>query len=176
VLGRGLQLSVVVTPRFDAPATKEISAHLVDGETPPAKLPGKLTREMPADGLIGANDLPTTAPLAHLLPLLLRLKLASEKGQANLSMLAPLQGPRWLVRPHIDPAATSVPLSGTDLAAGIRVLVDVERRRSLALIAASSADPGLLRDAEVADAVLLSDAIDLSGMSGLDQAWMPFWI
>jgi hypothetical protein len=80
---------------------------------------------------------PKVEPMFGLLPLLLRL---SEQGGRNndhlhLSQNAPLAGPRWLFRPHLQPTEASVPGTQEDLAYALRVIVDLQRRRALAAAA-----------------------------------------
>ncbi|WP_432638168.1 hypothetical protein [Albidovulum sp.] len=77
---------------------------------------------------------PKVEPIFGLLPLLLRLsvKEGSDVDHLRLSQNAPLTGPRWLFRPHLEPTGASAPGTEEDLAYALRAIVDLQRRRSMA--------------------------------------------
>lgn len=77
---------------------------------------------------------PKVEPIFGLLPLLLRLseKEGSDVEHFRLSQYAPLAGPRWLFRPHLEPTGASAPGTEEDLAYALRVIVDLQRLRSMA--------------------------------------------
>lgn len=180
----GLELSLVVAPRFEQHAQAIIPSALVNGGNPPARLPSSLLQDVPEDDLIGVGEMPAVGPMARLLAVLLRLTITSVgSGLHEVHLLAPLQGPRWLARSFIAPEATTAPITSPDLAIAIRALFDVERRRALALVGRVGGDPALLRQVEEADAAVVSDVIDLNAMADLNskietllRLEQPIWI
>lgn len=130
-----------------------------------AVLPGggvepNVTLSPPLIGGVPASplELPLTGPLSCLVPLMLRLELED----ASLRMLAPLTGPRWLVRPHLPQLAADVPateMTSADLATGLRLLIDGTRRAALAAFG-PDARGAEMAQVETAQAVLLSDPLD----------------
>ncbi|MBL8340955.1 MAG: hypothetical protein JNL30_05745 [Rubrivivax sp.] len=142
----------------------------------------------PLDQLLDARALPARGPLQQLAPLALRLQ---EEGN-RVRMLDPLPARPWLCRPHVQPPATAAPTAGApatqrDLALGLRLVVDLERRRAAALLAwdaeaAAGEQPpnealadgatGLLHRLEESDIALLLGHRDLLP---LEPQFLPEW-
>ncbi|WP_353646189.1 hypothetical protein [Mesorhizobium sp. WSM2239] len=171
----GLTLSLVIAPRMTGPATAEITPDLSRADEPSASRPQELVDSGSSEQLLGPNQMPVTGPLAQLLPLWQRLAVIEESGKIMIRLCAPLKGPRWLCRAQMSREIDLAPLSGPDLKLGIRTLLDVERRRALAMVGVTEAGEGLttaglLRDIEDTNAALLSDilpAADLDAIKGV---------
>lgn len=114
-----------------------------------------------AEPLPGADELPAQGPLGQLAPLAARMTLSKADGTVSLAMTEPLTGPAWLCRPHLRPHEPAQPISQRDLALGLRLIADTERRKLAALVAFDCAAATvsnltlLLRIEEAALAILL---------------------
>ncbi|NKK70070.1 hypothetical protein GFM13_06625 [Rhizobium leguminosarum bv. viciae] len=168
----GLTLSLVIAPKMAGPATAEISPDLSRAVEPAASRPEELIGSGSGEQLLGQNQMPVTGPLAQLLPLWQRLSVVEESGKLMLRLCAPLKGPRWLCRAHMSREIDLAPLSSPDLKLGTRALIDVERRRAIAMVGVTEAGEGLttaglLREIEDADAVLLSDLLPVADLDAI---------
>lgn len=103
---------------------------LVDAQAEPLSKPA----ELPGDG-----------PLAQLAPLAARMTVTQADGVTTLAMTEPLTGPAWLCRPHLPLQAASAPIGQHDLAIGLRMVADTERRTLAALVAfdCATGDPAI---------------------------------
>ncbi|MDX0775305.1 hypothetical protein GOD44_12605 [Sinorhizobium medicae] len=168
----GLTLSLVVAPKMTGPATAEIAPDLSRADEPAASRPEELIDSGSGEQLLGQNQMPVSGPLAQLLPLWQRLSVVEDSGTLMLRLCAPLKGPRWLCRAHISRDIELAPLSGPDLRLGIRALIDVERRRAIAMVGVTEpgeglTTAGLLRDIEDTDAALLSDLLPVADLGAI---------
>lgn len=125
----GIYATTTVRPAFENLALS-IGTSLV----PTLAVPTVLSAMDPTQ-LLAPEHLPFRGPLLQLAPLALRLSLTRTGNDTNIQQVAPLSGKRWLCRPHLrihDPYAE--PMTQGDLMAGLRLIVDVERRRAAALL------------------------------------------
>jgi hypothetical protein len=150
---------------------------LNEADVSPIALPANLVDFTPA-ALLAFDQLPTKGALTPLAALALRLRVSGKGGTITAAVVEPLSGPRWLCRPHLDPHAQpkGESLRQADLAVGLRMLLDPERRRCGALVAwdleHAGPDAGLLRRIEECDlALLLKQNVPL----GYDAQLMKKW-
>lgn len=125
----GIHASTTVRPAFEN-LTLTMGTALV----PTLAVPTVLSAVDPTQ-LLAPEHLPASGPLLQLAPLALRLSLTRTGNDTKIQQVAPLSGKRWLCRPHLrlhDPYAE--PMTQGDLVAGLRLIVDMERRRAAALL------------------------------------------
>lgn len=125
----GIHAITTIRPAFESLAFSTETALL-----PTLSVPTTLSAMDPTR-LLAPEHLPISGPLLQLAPLALRLLLSHTGNDTKIQQVAPLSGKRWLCRPHLrllEPYAE--PMSQGDLVTGLRLIVDVERRRAAALL------------------------------------------
>jgi hypothetical protein len=88
-----------------------------------------------AEPLLASSELPARGPMAQLAPLAARMTVYNKGVILSLKLTEPLTGPAWLCRPHLSPEQTGEQITQRDLAIGIRMVADTERRSLAALVA-----------------------------------------
>ncbi|MFG1379133.1 hypothetical protein [Xanthobacter autotrophicus] len=127
----------------------------------------------PPVGLLKPSEWPNAGPLLRLAPLALRLTVDA----TGIAMINPLPGGNWLARPSIVPGkdGRDEKITASDLAVGIRLVVDVERRRAAALVAhdaGATAASLLARIENAALAIVLKPQVDFPNLPvGWPAAW-----
>ncbi len=125
----GIHAATTVRPAFE-----DLALTVGTALVPTVAVPTVLSAVDPAQ-LLPPDHLPSSRPLLQLAPLALRLTLTRTGNDTKIQQVAPLSGKRWLCRPHLrlnDPYAE--PMTQDDLVVGLRLIVDVERRRAAALL------------------------------------------
>lgn len=163
-----------------ATVNADVSAWAVglnEADVGPIALPTNLVDFAP-DTSLSFDQLPAAGALTRLAALALRLRVLRTVGSVTASAVEPLSGPRWLCRPHLDSHAQpkGESLRQADLAVGLRMLLDPERRRCGALVAwdveHGGPDAGLLRRIEECDlALMLNQNVPLPYEAELMQQW-----
>ncbi|MER9650872.1 hypothetical protein [Mesorhizobium sp. M0199] len=144
---RGLFAKIDIRPAFAAAVSEDF-----DSLPPLAEIEKLVGPEF--DKVIAVNELPKSGALARLTPLAIRLiipKRDEVSDAITLGLASPLAAPRWAFRPALDPASLSAqaPAGEIDLAIGLRLLLDTDRRHAAALaswdaLASPGANNGLL--------------------------------
>ncbi len=166
VWDKGLAIQLNICRKFgpiESLYEGELSQPDVEVE-PAVALPSVFVKPQ-ADTHLDPRQMPDRGPLAQLASLLQRLAESTDDGKFQLRQLAELTGPRWLCRSHLPPIDEPVlpELTAMDLEIGIRMLIDVERRRAAVMVGLAKEWSGrneLILSIEEAYGVILSDPLE----------------
>jgi hypothetical protein len=128
----GLRARVPLLPAFEVECKAALPAALL-----PLEHPRKLVAVDP-HRFVAADEWPNTPAMLQLTPLAVRLTVSKDATDIVLKQNSPLVGARFLVRPATAlPSAAHVqsgPMTANDFAMGVRLVLDVERRRAAGLV------------------------------------------
>ncbi|MGH8223615.1 MAG: hypothetical protein ACREQZ_11640 [Woeseiaceae bacterium] len=150
------------------------AVQLATSSVPVLTLPDVLSGVDPTQ-LLAPTQLPKEGPLLQLTPLALRLELVTVSTDFVLAQVNPLTGGRWLGRPHLTPSEEEAkrPLTQDDLTIGLRLIMDLGRRRAAALLGWDiAASAGSAQDREMA--VGLLQRVEESDIAILLERAKPF--
>lgn len=152
------------------------------------RLPESLVE--PGPGLLGANELPRSGPMAQLAPLAMRLSFDTTNNKLSLSYLR--EGPAWLTRPSLPIGTDRAPYEKYELALALQILCSWPRRHAAAVISydiiraqdsGSSTDDlrSLLRLVEQASHLYLGEMrepghIDSAYLESLTRSKLELWV
>lgn len=163
----GLRVRVPLAPVFSARCTGPEAAQML-----PLAHPRTLAQVWP-DVLLAADEWPDTPRMLQLAPLAVRLTVIKDATSTVLTQNSPLMGGRYLVRPSTappaDPQVPAEPITADDFFIGVRLVLDVERRRAAGLLAFDAAI-GLLQRVETASFAILFDA-RIRSLTSFPPAW-----